>query len=72
MQRFLRSSIVALASGGLCFMFAIVFLVNLGTKRHDNYEYYGGYWWAYCIAGVIGLFIPSILAWILRNLSREG
>ena len=72
MQRFLRSSIVALASGGFCFMFAIVILMNLGTKLHGNYEYYGAYWWVYCGAGVIGLFIPSILAWILRSLSREG
>ena len=71
MQRFLRSSIVALASGGFCFMFAIVILMNLGTKRHGNYEYYGGYWWVYCGAGLLGLFLPSLLVGILRNLTKK-
>ena len=61
----------ALASGGLCFMFTIGFLMDSGLKRHDNYEYYGGYWWAYCGAGVIGWFIPAMLAWILSSLGRK-
>ena len=71
MQRFLRSSVTALVSGGLCFLFAIGFLMEQGLKRHGNYEYYGGCWWAYCGAGVIGWFIPTILAWILSSLSTN-
>jgi hypothetical protein len=70
MQRFLRSSVTALVSGGLCFMVTIGFLMDLGLRRHDNYEYYGGCWWAYCGAGVIGWFVPSMLAWILRRTRR--
>ncbi len=57
--------------GGLCFIFTIGFLIDLEAKRHGNYEYYGGCWWAYCGASVIGWFTPVILAWILRSLSRK-
>jgi len=55
--------------GGLGFLFTIAFLMDLGPKRHDNYEYYGSYWWVYCGAGVVGWFIPLIIARILKRLS---
>ena len=71
MQRFLGSIVTALVSGGLCFVFTIGFLMDQGLRKYDNYEYYGGHWWAYCGAGLIGLFIPAMLAWILRRLSTK-
>ena len=71
MQRFLKSSATALVSGGLSFLSAIWYLMDLGLRQYDNYEYYGGYWWIYCGAGVIGWFAPSVLAWILRSARKR-
>ena len=57
--------------GGLAGMFlAITFLMNLGLKLHDNYEYYGGLPGKLLVFGsvTIGFFAPLFLvAYLDKN-----
>lgn len=66
--KFLRNTTAAIVSG-LAFLFvAIAVLMQIGTKYHGNYEYYGSYPALYVIPGLLGLFFPSMLAWVFRKM----
>lgn len=67
MQKFLRHSSTAILSAVIVFFGSIIFLMRLGLARYDNYEYYGNYPALYLVPPLIGYFLPSILAWILRR-----
>jgi hypothetical protein len=58
------------AGSVVAFGAAVTFLMNLGLKHHDNYEYYGGFPGMLFILGCasIGFISPAILVWYLdRN-----
>ena len=67
MQRFLRSPVTAIVSGLVFFFGSIFILMQIGLSRYDNYEYYGQYPALYVVPGLVGLFLPALLAWILRR-----
>jgi hypothetical protein len=39
----------------------------IGLSRYDNYEYYGQYPALYVVPGLVGLFLPATVAWLLRR-----
>ena len=67
MQKFLRSPVTALACGLVFFLRSIFVLMEIGLSRYDNYEYYGQYPALYVVPGIIGLCLPAVLAWLLRE-----
>ena len=69
--RFLRSTVTAIVSGLAFFFGAIFLLMCLGTERHGNYEYYGQYPALYVIPGLVGLYFPSVVAWVVRKVRRQ-
>ena len=67
MQTFLRSTVTAIVSGLVFFLGSIFVLMQVGLSRFDNYEYYGQYPALYVVPGLVGPFLPSIVAWLLRR-----
>ena len=67
MQQFLRSSSTAILSAVLCFFGSIIFLMQLGLAKYDNYEHYGKYPALYLVPSLVGYFVPSLVAWVLRR-----
>jgi hypothetical protein len=67
MQKFLRSSSTAILSAVLFFFGSIIFLMQVGLARFDNYEYYGNYPALYLVPPLVAYFLPSLLAWVLRR-----
>ena len=67
MQKFLRSPVTGIVSGLVCFFGSIFILMQIGLTRYDNYEYYGQYPAMYVVPGLVGLFLPALLAWMLRR-----
>jgi len=59
-------AVMAVCGAG-AFVMALSFLMNLGTKHHGNYEYYGQTPAAALIfiAGAIGFVAPGVVAWHL-------
>lgn len=57
------------ACGLVAYVGALTFLMNLGLKLHDNYEYYGGFCGSIFIfgSGAIGFAAPGAILWHLRN-----
>jgi hypothetical protein len=57
------------ACGLAAFLGAIAFLMNLGLKRHGNYEHYGSPPFVALIylAGALGFLAPAVLYWRLRG-----
>ena len=72
MQKFLRHSSTAILSAVLFFFGSIILLMQVGLARHNNYEYYGNYPALYLVPPLVGYFLPSLLAWILRRGTPEG
>lgn len=60
--------LVMAACGVAAFVATITFFMNLGLKRHGNYEYYGSWPVAGLIylAGAIGFLAPGMVMWRLR------
>ena len=71
LQKFLCSPVTAVVSGMVFFFGAIFVLMEIGLARYDNYEYYGRYPVLFVVPGLVGLFLPAVLAWIIRK-SRDG
>ena len=67
MQKFLRHSSTAILSAVIVFFGSIIFLMQLGLSRYDNYEYYGNYPALYWVPPLVAYFLPSLLAWVLRR-----
>ena len=67
MQTFLRSIVTAIVSGIVLFLGSVFILMEIGLSRFANYEYYGSNWPLYVIQGLVGLVLPSIVAWLLRQ-----
>jgi hypothetical protein len=67
MQTFLRIAVTAIVSGLVFFFGSIFILMEIGLSRYDNYEYFGQYPALYVVPGLVGLFLPSIVAWLLRR-----
>lgn len=67
MQKLLRSSSTAILSAVLCLFGSIIFIMQLGSAQHDNYEYYGKYPALYLVPPLVGYFVPSLVAWGLRR-----
>jgi MFS family permease len=65
--KFLRNTTAAIVSGLAFFFVSIAVLMELGTEYHDNYEYYGQYPALYVIPGLVGLFFPRMLAWLVTK-----
>ena len=63
---------MAIVSGLAFFFVATVVLMQLGTTYHDNYEHYGGYPALYVIPGLLGLFFPSMLAWVFGRVRNRN
>ncbi len=42
---------------------SIMFLMQLGLRQFDNYEYYGQYPLLYVESGIVGFALPWILFW---------
>ncbi|TWU28472.1 hypothetical protein [Bythopirellula polymerisocia] len=66
---FLGIAFLMLAGGIAGLMYSVTFLMNLGLKYHDNYEYYRGFL-AGCfvwLAGPIGFATPGIMYWYFRT-----
>ena len=49
-------------SGIVTLAVTITYLMNLGMKRHDNYEYYAAFVWG---PAVIGFLAPGVVVWVL-------
>lgn len=67
MQAFLRSGVTAIISALCFFTGSIYVLMEIGLARYDNYEYYGKYPALYVVPPLIGFFLPSLLARVLRG-----
>lgn len=67
MQTFLRSIVTAIVSGLVFFVGSIFILMEIGLARYDNYEYYGQYPALYVVPGLVGLFLPSLVALLMRK-----
>lgn len=77
MKNSLRSVVTVLggfalmvACGLIAFGGAVTFLMNLGLKLHNNYEYYGRFFLARAFmygSGAIGFVTPGVILWQLRN-----
>jgi hypothetical protein len=63
--------VTAIVSGVGCLFVAVFVLMCLGTKCYDNYEYYGQYPALYLTPGLVGLFLPSMLAWVVRKVRKQ-
>jgi hypothetical protein len=57
------------ACGVGAFMMTLMLLMDLGTKHHNNYEYYGQTPAAALIfvAGALGFLAPGIVVWYWRK-----
>lgn len=58
------------ACGLAAYVGALTFLIQLGSKIHGNYEYYGRYPSSGVFifaSGAIGFVIPGVILWHLRN-----
>ena len=62
---------VSILSGIVCFFGSILFLMRLGLRRFDNYEYYGQYPLLYVGSGIVGFALPWILFWALIKFSGK-
>jgi hypothetical protein len=62
------------ASGFLAIVMAATFLMNLGLKLHDNYEYYRSpFSMVLMVAcGIAGFAIPELLIWSLQRSRQFG
>jgi hypothetical protein len=71
--RILGMLVLMTACGGAAAGAAVTFLMNLGLKLHNNYEYYGGNpGLLFALAcGAIGFFTPGLVAWHLRKHSWQ-
>ena len=67
--RFPGSIVTAIVSGLVCLFVASAILAHLGETYHGSYEYYGEYIGPapFLIPGIVGFFLPSPVAWILRK-----
>lgn len=59
-----RTFVSATVSGIVCFFAAVVILTLLGLEGHDAHPA------LYTIPGLVGLFIPSLLVWVLRKVRQ--
>ncbi len=57
--------------GFAAYVSAAIFWMNLGSKFHDNYEYYGSYPGLFFMIGssVIGFLVPAVVVWYLGKRS---
>ena len=51
--------------GAVTFFVTILVLMELGTKFHDNYEYYGRYPVLFLGPAVLGFLAPGVVVWYL-------
>ena len=62
-------------SGIVTFAVTTTYWMNLGIKRHDNYEYYAYYaWYAPALVwgpAVIGFLFPEVVAWVLHKIGTS-
>jgi hypothetical protein len=61
--------------GVIAFLTAVSFLMNLGLKLHDSYEYYGSFPSVLFVFafGLLGFVSPGLLVWWLeRNRWKFG
>lgn len=59
--------LLMVVSGVVTYVTTIVILMGLGTKFHDNYEYYGGHLALTLLYGLgaIGFMVPGVVVWYL-------
>jgi len=62
-----------LAGGAAAFGGMLVFLMNLGLKRHGSYEYYGGNLGEFLCFGAatLGFLLPGFAVWRLSRPERQ-
>jgi len=66
--RFLGSIATAIVSGLVCLYVGVSILMHLGSTYHDSYDYYTlKYPVLFFAPGIVGFFLPSLVAWILRR-----
>src|SRR4051812_11435865 len=63
--------LLMVASGAVALVVAILLLMVLGSRRHDNYEYYGSWPALYLGPALIGFLAPGLLAWYLHGRTRK-
>jgi hypothetical protein len=65
----LITGVLMVVCGVGAFMFALMLLMELGTKHHANYEHYGQTPAVALVfvAGGLGFLAPGVVVWYLRN-----
>jgi hypothetical protein len=67
--------VLMVVSGVVAYATALMIMMELGTKVHGNYEYYG-YTYGYLALillyglGAIGFLLPGVVVWCLRKRER--
>ncbi len=71
--RILGIFILMVICGVVAYAAAMTFLMGLGLKLHDNYEYYGGYPALVIVygCGTIGFLAPAVIVWYLDKHSWQ-
>jgi hypothetical protein len=66
--------VLMIVCGGVAMLMAASFLMNLGLKLHDNYEYYGSIAIPVIVlCGIAGLVAPAWFAlWLKENNWKFG
>jgi len=59
-------SMTSVLSGIVCFCGSVFVLMHLGTRRFDNYEYYGQYPLLYVGPGIAGFVLPWVVYGVWR------
>lgn len=72
MAKLAAVSTISILSGIVCFFGSILFLMQLGLQRYDNYEYYGEYPVLYFGPGVAGFVLPWIVFWAWNRFSARN
>ena len=61
------------ASGFVAFYVAIYILMQLGSRFHDNYEFYGQFPALFLVPAAIGFLAPGMIVWHLhKRTTRNG
>jgi len=67
----MRIVLASLVSGFVCFVGTVFVLMELGLRRHGNYEYYSQDPGLYVVPGIMGLLLPFVVS-LLRNAKWPG
>jgi hypothetical protein len=69
LMKFLGTLLLMAVCGAAAFAGMLAFLMKLGLKRHDSYEYYGGNLGLILTFGAaaVGFLVPGLIVWCLSQ-----